>query len=123
MEQQVTLVQVELRDLGRNGRELSLLLTLARTFPGLAKSCVRRQLTQSAPSPHPGASMTGGQQIPMPRLSNVIDPQSRLIRVENVFGERPRGPVQVYASVCQASLWISDSPLRAMNGFRGVRGT
>src|SRR5438309_8583346 len=57
------------------------------------------------------------------RLSNVIDPQSRLIRVENVFGERPRGPVQVYASVCQASLWISDSPLRAMNGFRGVRGT
>jgi len=52
----------------------------------------------------------------------VIDPQSRRICEEIVFGDRPTGPPQVLTSVCQPSSWISDSPFGAMNGLRGVGG-
>ena len=57
-----------------------------------------------------------------PWLSNAIDPQSRpgARYDDNVWGERPRGPDQLKASVCQPSSWISDSPFGAMNGLCGT---
>src|ERR1700733_2102428 len=57
-----------------------------------------------------------------PWLSNAIEPQSRpgARYDDSVWGERPSGPDQAKASVCQPSSWISDSPFGAMNGFWGT---
>src|ERR1700759_3125593 len=57
-----------------------------------------------------------------PWLSNVIEPQSRMIIVDCSWGERPSGPPHVNALVCQPSLWMLDVPLGDMCGFCGVRG-
>jgi hypothetical protein len=58
-----------------------------------------------------------------PWLSNVIEPQSRTIKLEVVCGERPSGPPQGIESDCQPSSWISDFPFGAMNGLCGVGGS